>query len=178
MILAAGASSRLGEPKQLAMLAGERLLERAVRVAKEAGCAPVVVVLGASAGRIEAECQLDAAKVIVNAAWASGMASSIRAGIASLDADGTILMTCDQPAVTAEHLRRLMGADEPVSSSYSGRRGVPAYFPRRWFCALLMLEGDAGARSLLQAAPTVELARGEFDVDTQEALEAARSEFG
>ena len=178
VILAAGASSRLGEPKQLVVVAGERLLERAVRVATAAGCSPVVVVLGASAERVLAECALGAAIVVVNEAWASGMASSIRAGIAVIDADGVILMTCDQPAVTAEHLKRLMDADEPVASSYAGRRGVPAYFPRRCFAALRSLKGDAGARALLQAAPAVELAGGDLDVDTQEALKAARVEYG
>ncbi len=177
MILAAGASSRLGEPKQLVMLAGERLLERTVRIANEAGCAPVVVVLGAVAERIIAECALSTAVVVRNEAWASGMASSIQAGIAHLDTDGVILLTCDQPAITADHLRRLMGTDGPVASSYAGRRGVPAYFPRASFRALRLLEGDAGARELLQAAPAVALAGGELDVDTREGLEAARAVY-
>ena len=79
VILAAGASVRLGEPKQLVRLCGERLLERAVRVAAEAGCEPVMVVLGAGAERIAAECRLGAAGVVVNADWAAGM-GAVRAG--------------------------------------------------------------------------------------------------
>ncbi len=177
VILAAGRSSRLGEPKQLVVLGGERLLDRAVRVAIEAGCTPVVVVLGAAAERIVAECALGTATVVMNEAWASGMASSIRAGVAGLNADGAILMTCDQPAVAADHLRRLMSQDEPAASSYAGRRGVPAYFPRRCFAELLLLEGDAGAKALLQSARTVELAGGELDIDTREAVQIARARY-
>ena len=175
VVLAAGASTRLGRPKQLATLAGVRLLERSVRVATAAGCAPVVVVLGAAAEEIARACDLGAALVVRNDDWAEGMASSIRVGIGALvELEGAIVMTCDQPAVTAEHLRALMGASR-VASSYAGRRGVPAFFPASDFAALRMLRGDAGARSLLADAPAIELAGGELDVDTAEALELARS---
>ena len=116
VVLAAGASVRLGEPKQLVTIAGETLLERAVRAAREAGCSPVVVVLGADAERIAEQCDLSDAVVVVNDAWSEGMASSIRVGVGALqDADGVVLMTCDQPAVSAAHLRALLQAfmDDP-----------------------------------------------------------------
>jgi CTP:molybdopterin cytidylyltransferase MocA len=178
IILAAGASSRLGEPKQLALLAGEQLLERAVRVAGEAGCEPIVVVLGANAEQISARCSLASAIVVMNKAWAEGMATSIRCGISALPKEtrAAILMTCDQPAVTSSHLRSLMEQckDEPVASSYAGREGVPACFPASHFSELMRLEGDAGARYLLRAAPSVELPGGELDIDTPEALTSAR----
>jgi len=180
VILAAGASSRLGEPKQLVLLAGERLLERAARVAAEAGCEPVVVVLGSQAHAIQAGCALSHAIVVVNDAWAEGMASSIRCGVAQVaSCEAVIVMTCDQPAVTAAHLRSLiaLGANEPVASSYSGRHGVPAYFPLRYLSALGELQGDAGARSLLESASAVELAGGDLDIDTPEALTAAQKIF-
>ena len=84
MVLAAGASTRLGEPKQLVMLGGESLLERAVRMAREAGCSPVVVVLGSSAASIEAGCALENVIVVVNEDWADGMGRSIGVGIGTL----------------------------------------------------------------------------------------------
>jgi CTP:molybdopterin cytidylyltransferase MocA len=91
--------------------------------------------------------------------------------------DGVVLMTCDQPAVTAEHLRALMAGDEVTGSAYAGRRGVPAYFPASSFAELMELQGDAGARELLRAAATVELAGGELDVDTAADLDEAKRGF-
>jgi CTP:molybdopterin cytidylyltransferase MocA len=112
VVLAAGASSRLGEPKQLVELGGERLLERAVRVAREAGLSPVVVVLGCRAEEIQQGCNLEGASIVRNAGWAEGMGSSIRKGVAALGAEseGLVLMTCDQPAAGTEHLLRLVDA--------------------------------------------------------------------
>ena len=182
VVLAAGASARLGEPKQLAMVGGERLLERAVRVAREAGCAPVVAVLGARAEEIRAACGLGDALVVVNEGWGEGMGSSVRVGVGAVceavhDAGGAVVMTCDQPAVTAEHLLVLMATGEATASGYAGRRGVPAYFPAEMFGALMELKGDAGARELLREARVVELTGGELDVDTAEGLTEARRVF-
>ncbi len=185
VILAAGASSRLGEPKQLAMLGGERLLERAVRVAVAAGCAPVIVVLGAHAARIATECALEGATVAVNEDWAEGLASSIRGGVAAVAREsgdglgGVILMTCDQPAVTAEHLALLVAGEQDVAvaSAYSGRNGVPAFFPVRTFSELMGLRGEEGARRLLGSAAAIALTGGEVDVDTPVELERARAQF-
>jgi molybdenum cofactor cytidylyltransferase len=177
VILAAGASIRLGEPKQLVTLAGRCLLERAVDIAKDAGCHPVVVVLGANAAQIQAECSLASAQIVINDAWSEGMATSIHSGIAALaDAEATILMTCDQPTVTSRHLRQLIALCEeaPVASSYAGRLGIPACFPAGYFRALLQLEGDAGARRMLESAQSVELPGGELDIDTPAALATAR----
>jgi CTP:molybdopterin cytidylyltransferase MocA len=179
VVLAAGASTRLGEPKQLIVINGETLLERTVRIARETGCKPVIVVLGANAEQIRAQCDLSDAVVVTNEAWEEGMASSIRVGIGALDReDGVVLMTCDQPAVTAGHLRALMGLGKVTASAYAGRRGVPAYFPASSFPPLMQLRGDAGARELLRDAATVELAGGELDVDTDRELAFARELFG
>lgn len=183
LVLAAGSSSRLGEPKQLVKIGDKTLLERAVSVALDAGCAPMVVVLGSSAARISAECDLSRAWVVVNAGWAEGMGSSIRAGMELVagfnDVSGALVMTCDMPAVTASHLRSLMedGA-ELMASQYAGRRGVPAYFPRASFGQLMELRGDAGARELLQGSRAVELEGGELDIDTPDGVELARERFG
>jgi CTP:molybdopterin cytidylyltransferase MocA len=183
VVLAAGASTRLGELKQLAEMGGETLLERAVRVAREAGCSPVLVVVGASSHEVLAYSQLGDALPVVNDEWQEGMASSIVRGLRTLgivaeDADGVVLMTCDQPAVTAEHLRALMASGAVTASAYGGRRGVPAYFPGGSFPELERLTGDAGARELLREAETVELPGGELDVDSAADLAKARERFG
>lgn len=178
VILAAGASTRLGERKQLALLAGERLLERAIRIADEAGCAEIVVVLGFESENIAAQCNLGRASVVVNDLWREGLASSIRAGIAYIanSSDRALLMTCDQPAVTPNHLVQLKTAcaEAPIASSYANRQGIPACFPARSFPDLLHLRGDIGARDLLAAAPSIALPGGELDIDTPEALNTAR----
>ena len=184
IVLAAGASRRLGEAKQGVRVGADTLLERAVRVAVEAGLEPVLVVV--SAGLVVENClaRVDGFRVVLNEAAEEGMASSIRAGVGAVregqgGVDGVVVMACDQPAVTAEHLRELMaGGDEVVGSGYAGRRGVPAYFPARVFGELMELRGDVGARQLLRGARCVVLADGELDVDTREELERARELFG
>ncbi len=190
-MLAAGSSRRLGEPKQLVFLGGETLLERAARVAREAGLQPIYIVFGVvvSGGH---DVDFGVAKLesytpqfcvpLLNEGAAEGMASSIRVGVgAAVEAgvDGVVVMACDQPAVSAGHLRELMaGGGEVVASEYAGRRGVPAYFPASYFKELMELRGDVGARELLLGARAVELPGGELDVDTPEELARARELFG
>lgn len=179
VILAAGASTRLGQPKQMVRIQGETLLDRAVRVAREAGCEPVVVVLGAFAEEIVAACELAGASVLVNEGWGEGMGSSLRVGIGAVaSADGAVVMTCDMPGVTAEHLLALMAAGVVMASRYEGRNGVPAYFPGSAFAALLKVEGDVGAREVLRGAGSVELMGGEMDVDTAEDWSRVKARFG
>jgi molybdenum cofactor cytidylyltransferase len=180
VVLAAGSSRRLGEPKQLVRLREEALVERAVRVCLEAGCEPVMVVLGASADLVRKTCSFQSAVVVENERWEEGMGSSLRVGVSALgtDVDGVVVTTCDMPAVSPEHLRKLTRTGETTASSYAGRRGVPAYFPRGMFGQLLELHGDAGARELLKDARVVELVDGELDVDTLEDLARARELYG
>ena len=183
MILAAGASSRLGHPKQLVEVGGERLLDRAVRVATEAGLAPLVVVLGAEAKRVSEVCDLRRVWVVVNARWAEGMGSSIREGVELVEGfaevSGVVVMTCDMPGVTPEHLSALRAEPgETVASRYAGRCGVPGYFPRAVFPELRGLSGDTGARELLRSARAVKLADGgELDIDTAEDVKRLRAEW-
>src|ERR1700722_1047546 len=178
VVLAAGGSSRLGEPKQLVRLGEENLLERAVRVAREVGCWPVVVVLGASAEVIRSQCSLGDARVLVNEGWEEGMASSIRLGVGALsEVDGCVVMTCDQPTVTVGHLSQLIGNDVKASR-YAGRNGIPAYFPAAVFGDLMELRGVKGARGLLAGVGFVELEGGELDVDTWGDLVRVRELFG
>lgn len=182
VIIAAGSSSRLGRPKQLILFAGETLLARAIRVARESGVEPLFVVLGANREEIEAGVDLSRAQIVLNRNWKEGMASSIRAGIDAVEkdtaeVDGVLLMVCDQPLVTEEHLRRMLAAfrqsgTSSIASLYSGKRGIPAIFPRQSFAELAALKGDQGARSLLSEAQRevieAALEGGEVDVDRAE----------
>jgi molybdenum cofactor cytidylyltransferase len=163
-------------------LGGETLLQRAVRVANEAGLEPVFVVVSGDQAEEFGVASLAHCFALINDGAQEGMASSIRVGVAralETGSEGIVVMACDQPAVTAGHLRELFATEEQVvASSYAGRRGVPAYFPASVFPELMELQGDAGARSLLQGAQCVELASGELDIDTAEDLERARILFG
>jgi molybdenum cofactor cytidylyltransferase len=184
IIVAAGASSRLGQPKQLIFCDGEPLLQRAIRMASEAGASPVLVVLGAHRDLIERRVDFQGAKIVVNDHWAEGLASSVCVGVnaaefESPDASGVLLMTCDQPRITAQHLGRLIDTfhhapGTAVASVYAGTRGIPAIFPSMAFPDLCALGGDQGARSLLANEPwpvlEVPLEGGEVDIDRPEDL--------
>ena len=171
LILAAGASSRLGQPKQLLRLHHETLLDRTLRLTREAGCTPILI-LGAHADLIRSTCDLSTTSTLLNPDWPEGMASSIRHGLAAIppDASELLILACDQPSVTSAHLRALIEATQsshaPTASSYASRRGVPACFPRSSFSALAALTGDTGARTLLAHASTLPLPHGELDIDT------------
>jgi molybdenum cofactor cytidylyltransferase len=176
-VLAAGGSSRLGRPKQLLVLDGEPLVRRAARAAIEAGLAPVVVVVGAHEAEVRAALAGLPVEIAPNAAWERGMAGSVRIGVARLAAEGAgaaALLVCDQPGVTAAHLRALDDAlrtsGAPIAASaYAGAHGVPAVFAASLFEELSGLAGDRGARAVIARDPSrvvaVALAGGELDVD-------------
>jgi len=183
IVLAAGGSTRLRRPKQLIQLAGETLIDRTVRTAREAGCSPVLVVLGAGLPGVITHSRLEGAIKVINRDWQQGMATSIGRGIEILqsiapDTRGVILMTCDQPAVTPRHLQALATGTEATASAYAKRRGVPAYLPRTSFPDLLKLSGDHGARDLLKHARTIKLPGGELDIDTAADLAHAHQVIG
>ncbi len=182
IVLAAGASRRLGQPKQLLMLNGETLLERALRVSKEAGATPVVVVLGAHHDAIRAAVQFEDAVVLVNEDWEKGLATSIHAGLRAVEMaaniDGVLLLSCDQPRLTPDHLRSMIARFEDefaptiIASTYGEVKGVPAIFPRKAFPALRALDGDRGARGVILRPPCAVIALpfegGEVDIDLPE----------
>jgi molybdenum cofactor cytidylyltransferase len=174
VILAAGASRRLGRPKQLVQVEGETLLRRAVRAAL-AGCSPVLVVVGARGREVADSLAGMPVQVVDNAEWEEGMAASIRAGVRALppDSPAAVFLVCDQLAVDGSLVGRLLAIhrahpEAVVACAYDDTRGTPTLFPARCFPQLLLLRGDRGARDLL-AAPdvlTVPFPAGTADVDT------------
>jgi len=176
VVLAAGGSSRLGSPKQLAPLGDRTLLLHAADCCVAGGCEPVLVVLGASLEKIQPTLHGHPAKVVVNKDWREGIASSIRAGISALPEEtaAVVLATCDQPRLTPDVVRRLIAGFDGaprgmVACEYASTVGVPALFGRGRFEELLRLRGDSGARQLLRRDPDsvlrVRWPGGAFDVD-------------
>jgi molybdenum cofactor cytidylyltransferase len=192
VILAAGASTRLGRPKQLLEIDGRPLVARAAEAALAAGASPVVVVLGANAELIRPALQGLEAGLVLNQDWAEGMASSVRAGLHALGQitlrlDAVLLTVCDQPAFNAEVVQRLVAGLQASSrgiaaARYAGRNAVPAIFRREHFFALAHLKGDQGARALLREKPedivAVDLPELALDLDTPEDLAAWRGRPG
>ncbi|MEY4210322.1 MAG: hypothetical protein RLZ92_701 [Pseudomonadota bacterium] len=177
VILAAGQSTRLGQPKQLLEWQNRTLLAHALINASRVFKDRVVVVLGAEAELIQSTINCAGATLIVNPDWQTGMASSIRAAIRALpdSATAVMLMLCDQPLITDVHLQRLVSAwqaspEQIVASEYHQSIGVPAIFPASYFNQLLMLEGDKGAKSVLIKHQTdlirISLPEAELDIDT------------
>lgn len=188
VILAAGASTRLGQPKQLIRIGGESLLHRTARLAIEAGCSPVYVVVGFEAVQMREELAGLPVETVFNTGWQEGMGSSLRAGaqeVIRLDPvpQAALLLVCDQPRLTAAHLHELlarhaaaqtMGNIAITASAYAGRAGVPAVFSAALFSELAACSGDRGARDLIQAhAPHVQAIpwpAGQLDLDRPEDL--------
>lgn len=167
IILAAGRSSRFGGLKQLARLQGKTLLETVLNVADKVSN-HLVLVTGAYASKIKAELQQDlekkAVQVAYNPDWMVGMSTSINVGINSLDvsAPAALIILADQPFITADHLRLLIDSwqdghqnidnQEPVyavASYYQSAYAVPALFDKVAFQDLSKLQGDQGAKALL-----------------------------
>lgn len=188
IVLAAGPSTRMGQPKQLLPLDGRPLLLRVVDAALASSAWPVVVVLGAEAEKIRPLLTRLPVLVAENPAWAEGMASSVRTGIAMLQQfsrslDGALITLCDQPAFSAEVIARLVARQHTsgrsiVAAHYNGRNAAPALFLRSHFAALAALTGEEGARTLLNARPELVAAENlpelALDLDTPADYAAAQ----
>ncbi len=194
-ILAAGASSRFGSPKQLAKFGDKTLIETALITLIQSDVNDICVVLGCAFDAVNKHLQThmkssaDEFTVLNNQDWGQGLSSSIRKATAyAIDCDATdlLLMVCDQPYVTSELINKLLEVSErshiqsnPISMpeqasssiiacEYGNSVGIPAIFPQHYFTKLLALQGDRGAKSvILQSADPIYVAfeKGDVDID-------------
>ncbi|HMV98839.1 MAG TPA: nucleotidyltransferase family protein [Acidobacteriota bacterium] len=179
LILAAGASRRLGHPKQLLPIGSQNLLQHTVECALGTGVQTVLVVIGAQAEIIKPTLDACAVQVVENPTWEEGMGASIRCGIAALshvgDFDGVIIVPCDQPFLSTQFLSTLITTfyrtrKNIIASHYADTVGIPALFTSSLFPLLLALGGDKGAKKIIQAnldqTILIPFAEGTLDIDT------------
>jgi molybdenum cofactor cytidylyltransferase len=181
VVLAAGKASRFGSPKQLLEIRGETLIDRACRIAMEAGFHPVLRVLGAHAERIlERPCPAGV-ETFVHPGWEEGMGSSLAAGISHLveffpETDAVAVLLSDQPLVTPDLLKSMAGLlanKSIVWCEHATAKGPPVLFARDHFKELMALSGDRGAKSVVanHEAAVVPFADAGWDIDSPEAWE-------
>ena len=180
IVLAAGGSSRFGRPKQLLVFEGESLVRRSMRVAAEAGCDPVIVVVGNVRDQIETELRETTAIIVENCQWQRGLGTSIRSGLRDLlgatpKLRAVVLLACDQPfidkrIITSLYLQWRNSGKSIVAASYANTLGIPALFERIWFDSLLALPDDSGAKMLIEShlayVTEIEFPKGAIDIDT------------
>ena len=180
IILAAGSSSRMGQPKQQLIYQEQTLLQRAIQVTVNIADHKTIVVLGAHHEKLLTDVDSKIADIVINAEWEKGMGSSVKTGVATLlelypQIDSALLMLCDQPFVTTELLQQLIakGNDDEkaiVACSYQNTTGVPVLFGKFWFDQLLALQGQEGAKNILtkykEQVTQVSFAQGAIDIDT------------
>ena len=185
IILAAGSSTRLGQPKQKLFYKGKSLLKHAVDEGLASRCYPVLVVLGANEGEVRAEIDSNEVQSVLNKDWENGMSSSIKCGINALvksnpDVSEVILMLCDQPFVDAEILNKLitqkqLSGKAIAACTYDNTLGTPVLFDRIFFSQLLCLEGQQGAKKLIfnnkDQVVSIPFPFGNIDIDTMEDYE-------
>lgn len=187
VLLAAGRSSRMGGPnKLLALFDGEPLVRRTAGRALGSKAAGTIVVTGHQRERVRAAIAGLDVKLADNPDFADGLASSLKVGIAEVapDAAGAMIVLGDMPGVSSQDIDSLIdafrrsGGHAVVRASHQGKRGNPVLLPRSLFAAIAQLEGDTGARHLVEAEglDVIDVEIGQaasVDVDTREALEGA-----
>ena len=182
VILAAGASTRFGQPKQLVDWNGLPLVAHVTSLALGAGLEPVVVVLGCLARAVEKALEVNGlhpVRTVMNWRWEEGLSTSVQAGLLALPPDtaAAVFIQCDQPLITPDLLRALAARHDETGSAivhpaHGGRRRSPTLFARRFFGELAAISGDVGGRGIIERHPdavsTVEVADPVLlaDVDT------------
>ena len=180
VILAAGESSRFGQPKQLIQFRGKSLVRRMVDAAKKARCSPTVAVIGSDREEVERELKAEGAIIVENENWRLGIGTSIRAGVRRLidnapTLEAIVLLVCDQPFVDARTIARLITLREKtkraiVASRYANTLGVPALFDRSCFQELLALDNATGAKTVIlsnrERVAEFPFPEGKIDIDT------------
>lgn len=193
IVLAAGRSSRMGGPnKLLENLGGRPVVRHVVEAALASHASPVIVVTGHDEARVKAALAGTDVRFVDNPAYADGLSTSVKAGVAALPENtaGAAICLGDMPGISAALLDRMIGAFEPERGALivvpvrQGRRGNPVLWAKRFFPDLLRLEGDIGARKLTEsyAEGVVEFETADdgafFDIDTPDALAEARKKAG
>jgi molybdenum cofactor cytidylyltransferase len=186
IILAAGASTRMGgEPKQLLTYKGQSLIRRITDTALALQTGPVIVVLGANRERIAPELASLPITLVDNEAWQTGMASSLKMGLAALyitnkDIDAVLILLTDQPLVSVGLLQFMLETYVTenkgiVACRYDDQLGVPALFDRKYIEQMLQLEGDKGAKWVIikhrQDCAEVPFEAGAIDLDSKRDVE-------
>jgi molybdenum cofactor cytidylyltransferase len=186
IILAAGASTRMGQPKQLLPINGRPLLIHTLEVVEQASLEPIIVVLGANHHEHhDLVARHSTAAIVFNPHWQNGMGSSLKAGLNNLlkydqVANAVMMLVCDQPGITPAHLRNLIKqyqlSNTPIVASwYSGAAGVPALFDKTLFPELLNLNDAHGAQKVIRhhtnQLTTVDFPEGVIDIDTPQDYE-------
>lgn len=180
LILAAGSSSRLGQSKQLIKINGEPLLRKTALTALATDSQSVTVVLGYNFKQHQQVIQDLNIDLLHHVDWQNGMGSSIKAGVSHIlkthgDTQAIIILVCDQPYLTTEHLNLLIttyknSGASIVASAYASTAGVPALFSKNVFSELLTLKDNQGAKKVLEkhaeSIIEIEFPSGEIDIDT------------
>ena len=191
LLLAAGSSSRMGQPKQLLPWGNQTLIEYQIQTLQQTG-SQVNVVLGSNSNLVIPVIEKFPVNVFINTDWESGMGSSISLGINQIiqknpDADGILITLLDQPMVTSSYIEKMLGTYQPcsqqiiVSLSTSGWIGVPVLFDQCYFKELTELSNDQGAKKIfkLHEEQIILLDGGELleDMDTPETYQQLLSKF-
>jgi 4-nitrophenyl phosphatase len=187
VILAAGGSTRFGQPKQLLDWGGSPLLGHIVNIAISAALSPVIVVLGSGAERLRPILDALPVQTVMNWGWEEGMSTSVRAGLAVLPpgVEAAVFLQCDQPLITPELLKAIVACykergTDIVHPTYASERATPVLFGCRHFPELAAVLGDEGGRGLIdrhsERVATIEVADGITlaDIDTPADYERLR----
>lgn len=179
IILAAGSSSRLGQSKQKVKHRGVSLLEHTTRCALDSHADHVLVVLGSKADEHKEIISSLPLETITNTGWEKGMGNSLKAGLKQLiekhpESDAVLVLVCDQPFLTPQHLNALIREfkihKSGIVASLYGAIGVPALFAKSYFNELLALDDAEGAKKILAGnkanLTTIPFPLGEVDIDT------------
>ncbi|ARV57642.1 4-diphosphocytidyl-2C-methyl-D-erythritol synthase [Nostocales cyanobacterium HT-58-2] len=185
IILAAGASTRMGQPKQLLYFQGRSFLRHSVEVVVASVCQPIVVVVGAYAEKMRHEVSQLPVLVVENPQWYEGMGASIQVGMTALNAfgkeiEGVVLTLCDQPFVSCDVINQLVATYHStgqgiIASEYADTLGVPALFHYKFFSDLTNLKASSGAKQIIQKYSQevfrLPFTAGAIDIDTPQDYE-------
>jgi len=185
IILAAGASTRMGKPKQLLVYQGRTFLQHTIDAAVNSQCRPILVIVGANAAKIKGEISNFPVQIVENQQWSAGMSASIRVGMEALIAvqkniTAVVITLCDQPFLSSTIINKIFDVylathKSIVACQYADTLGVPALFSRAIFSELMSLQAGVGAKSIINKyrddVLAVPFPEGAIDIDTPQDYE-------